>query len=65
MACEGKGKSEIGGSVLSSNSSPAPPGGAGPKFGAEGYNINRMLALKEKSKTVSQKPQVSARVVTS
>ena len=59
MACE-KGKSELNSSssIISSNSMSSPSlggGGAGPKFGAEGYNINRMLALSEKSRTVNQK----------
>lgn len=63
LACE-KGKNELNSSssVLSSTSVNSPStggggggGGAGPKFGAEGYNINRMLALSEKSRTVNQK----------
>lgn len=62
VACE-KGKSELNSSssIISSNSMSSPSlgggggGGAGPKFGAEGYNINRMLALSEKSRTVNQK----------
>lgn len=53
LSCEGKAKNEP--AILSPGLSSGPLG-AGPKFGAEGVNINRMLALSEKSRTVNAKP---------
>jgi len=51
LSCEGKSKTEP------SMPSPSMVDG-GPKFGVAGANVNRMLALSEKSRTVNtSKPQ--------
>lgn len=53
IACEGKAKNEVSssGSMISAMS----PTLSGPRLGAEGQNINRLMALSEKSRTVNSK----------
>lgn len=55
IACESKAKSELNssGSMLGGMS----PGLSGPKFGAEGVNVSRLMALSEKTRSVPIKGQ--------
>lgn len=58
LSCEGKAKNEP---PMMSPSLGSTTGGSlngGPKFGAEGVNINRILALSEKSRPVNSKVAV-------
>lgn len=57
-ACESKAKNEPAttDSMMSAMASAAALGG-GPKFGAEGANVGRIMALSEKSRPVHTKTQ--------